>query len=619
MATRTQRSLYEGFLQQVGQGIRQFFARSPEYVAADLRKGGMPSVERAGLPYNLVSQFGYDTLAEHLRIDQDLMARYADYEEMDEYPEISSAYDIYADDATMPDMEEGKSIWVTSENQQVAKECDTVLHKRLKVENDIWGLDRTLGKYGNAFGELIVAEQGLVGINYLSPPTIRRVEDPKGKLLGFIQDTRGEFNISLEDFYQIAKEQAQGRNMRGRAPGEMTIFEDWELIHWRLRGKHMRSVYGHGVADPARWIWKRLALLEDAILIYKLSRAPARYAFYIDVGELDNQRGLAYVNQVKNNFIKKKFMNPTTGKLDMRHNPLAHDEDFFVPSRNGKDSTRIEVLQGPDYSETDTVEYHRDKLVAGIKVPKTYLGIGGEATRASLSSEDIRFARTVMRIQRETRSGYREALRVHLIAIGADPDRVDYDVQMSVPSAILELAKLEVLSATADVAARMGEHVSTRWILTKLYKFSEEEAVTLMDEREEEVLRRGEVEANVQQMAFQAQAEVQSDFQAGTPGMEGEPEAAGEVDQGQEEARRRARGAAMVLERKRREGPPRSKRIAEVLKATRSNWKREFEGSKKVSRYGEDKLHEALKNDRALSRRLKNIEGMLGDIRSSIR
>lgn len=626
MAARDNRSLVEGFLQQVGGNIRRFFARSPEVVAADLRRGGMPAADRAGLPYNMVQQFGYDTLAENLRVDQDLMARFSDYEEMDEYPEIASAYDIYADDATMPDMEESKSIWVTSENEQIAKELDHVLHKRLGIEDDIWGSARTLGKYGNHYGEALVAEQGLVGINYLPAPTMRRVEDPKGKLLGFVQDTRGEFNINLEDFYQLAKEQIQGGpgRIRGRAAGELTVFEDWEIIHWRLRGKHMRSVYGHGVAEPARWIWKRLAMLEDAILIYKLSRAPARYAFYIDVGEYDNERGLAYVNRVKNNFIKKKFLNPTTGKLDMRHNPLSMDEDFFVPSRNGKDSTRIEVLSGPDYSETDTLEYHRDKLVAGIKVPKTYLGYGGEATRASLSSEDIRFARTVMRIQRELRSGYRKACRIHLIARGVDADRVDYDVQMSVPSAILELAKLEVLSATADVAARMSEQVSTRWILTKLYKFTEEEAARLMEEKEEELLRRGEIDANVQGMAAEAGMQAQQDMGFGPQfdGQPGTPEGGGGggEEEAEQESRARARGKPMLVEKKKRL-PPRpfaGQPMSKLMKARRLEWQREFEG-KGQSRYAEDKLAEVLRSDRELGARLKRIEGLVEDVRGAIR
>lgn len=605
MVAQPNRSLAEGFIQQVGGGLRRFFARAPETVSADLRRGGAPSSDRAGLPYNLVSQFGYDTLADHLRIDQDLMARFADYEEMDEYPEISSAYDIYADDSTMPDMEEGKSIWVSSESDAVAKELDQVLHKRVMIEDDIWGIARTVGKYGNGYGELLVAEQGLVGINYLPAPTMRRVEDPKGKLLGFIQDVRGEFNVSLEDFYQLAKEQAQGGagRARGRAPGEVTVFEDWEIVHWRLRGKNLRSVYGHGVADPARWIWKRLALLEDAILVYKLSRAPARYAFYVDVGELDNVRGLAYVNQVKNGFIKKKFMNPQTGKLDMRHNPLSMDEDFWVPSRAGKDSTRIEVLQGPDYAEVETLEYHRDKLVAGLKVPKAYLGYGGEATRASLSSEDIRFARTVMRIQREIRSGIRRACRVHLVAIGADADKAEFEVMMSVPSAILELAKLEVLSATADVATRMGEQVSTRWILTKLYKFSETEAERLMQERMDESLARGEVDAEIQGMLMQAQ-------NAALPPEE-------EVPEGEEQVASKAqpKGPRLVERGQKRGG---GKRISELMKARRLNWEQEFAGGRE-SKYAEDKLAKILQNDRDLGRRLKGIEGLLADVRQASR
>lgn len=611
MANQRQR-LTEGFVKNVGATLRQFFARSPENVGADLRRGGIPSVERAGMPFNLVSQFGFDGLSDHLRVDQDLQSRYADYEEMDEYPEISAAIDIYADDATMPDMEESKSVWITGENQARNKELDEMLHRRVLIEDDIWGSTRTLSKYGNDYGELLVSDQGLLGINYLPPPTMRRIEDPYGKLIGFLQDTRGEFNISLEDFYELAKQKAAGQP-NGRAPGELTVFEDWEIIHWRLRGKHMRSIYGHSVVDAARWIWKRLATLEDAILIYKLSRAPSRYAFYVDVGELDNNRGLAFVNQVKNGFIKKKFLNPQTGKLDMRHNPLAMDEDFFIPTRAGKDSTRIEVLQGPDYAETDTLEYHRDKLVSGLKVPKTYLGYGGEATRASLSSEDIRFARTVMRIQREVRGGLRKACRVHLVATGQDHDDADYDVMMSVPSAILELAKLEVLSATADVAQRMGEAVPTRWILTKLYKFSEEEAEALMQEKMDERLAMGAVDAKVQGMSYQVQAEVQNSY---APQDQGAPPE-GNDQQQQFQSRGRPRGKS-ITERERPEPRPlKGRRLSQMMTARRLEWQREFD-TKPVSRYAEDKLHDRLRTDVELGRRLRSVEGLMGDIRSEL-
>ena len=588
----------EGFVSGVSNGIRQFFARSGAAQAAQIQRGGSPSVERAGLPFNLVSQFGYDTLAEHLRIDQDLQARYTDYEEMDEYPEVSAAYDIFADDSAMPNMEKGQSVWVTSDNSAVERDLQDMLHKQVQIENDIWGLERTISKYGNSFGELLVGEQGLVGLNFLPPPTVRRVEGPQGQLLGFIQDIRGEFNVSLEDFYKLAAERGASGE-RKRPPGELTVFEDWEVVHWRLRGKHLRSVYGHGIADSARWIWKRLALLEDALLIYKLSRAPARYAFYVDIGEYDHERGLAYVNRVKNQFVKKKFINPNTGKMDMRHNPLAHDEDFFIPSKGGKDSTRIELLQGPDYAETDTVEYHRDKLVSALKVPKTYLGYGGEATKASLSSEDIRFARTVMRIQRETRTGLRQACRVHLIAKGADVDRHEYDVSMSVPSAILELAKLEVMSATADLAQRTGEILSTKWILTTLFKYSEEESEKLMQEKDEDTLRKAKVEAEVQKMMMAAQAPPE---QEQPPEGEGQPPAA-------PESFKATRADMVMMER----------RLTALMKRQTTESRQMLE-QKMDSKYAaEDKTSAAVASDPKLARRLRNLEGLLGEVKSSMR
>ncbi len=513
----------------------------------------------------------------------------------------NTALDLYADDATIPDMERNQSVWVTSSDNSTSKELNHMLHKQLLVESDNWGLARTLGKYGNGYGEALVSEQGLVGISFLPPPTCRRVEGPKGQLLGFIQDTRGEFNLSLEDFYKLAKQRGTNSE-RTRGQGELTVFEDWELIHWRLRGKHLRSVYGHGVIDPARWIWKRLALLEDALLIYKLSRAPSRYAFYVDIGELDGERGLAYVNRVKNQFVKKKFVNPSTGKLDMRYNPLAHDEDFFVPSRGGKDSTRIEVLQGPDYAETDSLEYHRDKLVAALKVPKPYMGYGGEATRGSLSSEDIRFARTVMRIQSEMQMGYRKACRIHLVARGAEnPDAHDYEVRMSVPSAIMELAKLEVMSATADLAERMKESVSTRWILTSLFKFTDEEAHSLMKEREEEQLQAARMENRVAKLGG------------------GEEEAPPTQQQEPEDGAPPQEKAAPEAERRRHRGDPLVERqFAKMLSSHHRDWERSFDRKMNDVRKVDSKLQRLLANDATTVRRMRELGGLLSEIKGHL-
>lgn len=574
--------------------MRSFFARSHEQSAVDIRRGGTPSVERAGLPYTLASHYGYDSLAEHLRIDQDLQARFTDYEEMDEYPEISVALDIYADDSCTPNLDREEAIWVTSKDQATADSLNEMLHKHLTIEDDIWGSARTLCKYGNNYGELLVSDEGVIGINYLPPPTMRRVEDTKGNLLGFLQDIRGEFNITMEDFYALAQERGgQGQApqpsqaSRNRAPGELTVFEDWEVIHWRLRGKHLRSVYGHAVIEPARWVWKRLALLEDALLIYKLERAPSRYAFYIDVGQLDAERGLAHVNRVKNQFTRKKFVNPTTGKLDMRYNPLAHDEDFFIPVRDGKRTTEVDVIQGPDYTETDSLEYHRDKLVASVKVPKMYYGYGGEPVERQLSTQDIRFARAVMRIQRCLRGGYRKACRVHLIATGADPDKHDYQVHMTVPSSILELARMEVLNTTADLASRMGEIVSTKWILIHLFKFTEEEAVAVMEENNEEKLKDGAVEAQVQKLQMQS---VDDETASG--------------------------GAPMLTETQQME-----MRLSKLIKAVRrDDWRREFEsGNRAAEKRAEVKLDRLLRENTVVRKQVRELGGLLVDLRKTMR
>lgn len=316
----------------------------------------------------------------------------------------------------------------------------------------------------------------------------------------------------------------------------------------------------------------------------------------MDIGELDGERGLAYVNRVKNQFVKRKFVNPSTGKLDMRYNPLAHDEDFFVPTKNGKDSTRIEVLQGPDYAETDSLEYHRDKLVAALKIPKMYMGYGGEATRGALSSEDIRFARTVMRIQRELRTGYRKLCRIHLIAKGAEnPDAHDYDVQMSVPSAILELAKLEVMSATADLADRMQERISTKYILTSLFKFTDEEAVKLMKDREKEQVEKARLEKKVQDIITPPEP-------MGGGGEPGQPEEEPQLTQFNS---RRERRRDALLER----------RFAEIMRRSHGDWERSFNVRMDSVARVEDKLSKLLATEPKVFRRLERLEGLLGEIR----
>ena len=176
----------------------------------------------------------------------------------------SAALDIYADDATIPHSVRGKTIWAESKDRVVRDVVDDLLHRRLRIEEDIWLAVRTLCKYGNCTAEIVTSDVGVVGLNFLPVPTIRRLTTPKGELVGYVQDLTGSFNIDLKDYKKISDLKNKFKE-KG-----MVFFEPWEIVHWRLQSKFVRSLYGYSILDAARWIWKRLAMLEDTALVYKL-------------------------------------------------------------------------------------------------------------------------------------------------------------------------------------------------------------------------------------------------------------------------------------------------------------------------------------------------------------
>jgi len=228
-------------------------------------------------------------------------------------------------------------------------------------------------------------------------------------------------------------------------------------------------------------------LLEDAVLVYKLTRSPSRYAFYVDVGKLPRQEAERAVQEVMQRLKKKKFVNPKTGKLDLKFNPLAMDEDFFLAMREGRESTRVESLMGPSYQQVEDVQYFLHKLYAALKVPRAYLGYDENMpSKATLSQEDVRFARTVLRVQREVRNGLKKIANVNLAVRNIDPAAVDFDVRMTVPSAIFELGQMEVRRARADLASLMERHVSLNWMLSNIYGLSDDEIEEIAGQKKDE-------------------------------------------------------------------------------------------------------------------------------------
>lgn len=470
--------LFEGISNKIKQKIKNYldlsvnkeFVKSRSYVSPDIQLAGSTILPN---------------LSDYLKLDFDLMSRYVDYEDMDDYPVISTAYDIYADDSCQFDLLKNSTVWCESSMNEIKNLINDLLYNRLDIEQNIWELTRNLVKYGNDFEELVITSRGVEKMLYIPTPTMRRVEH-KGNLFGFVQDITGQASLDYSVIMKLLQQELtrpEDFNL-----GNIILFYPYEVIHFRLLSKFRSSLYGFGIGEPARWLFKRLVLLQDAMLLHKLTRATSRLAFYIDVGDVNFVDAMKYVDMVRQAYKRKKFVDPSTGKLDMRYNPLADDEDFFIPIINGRESTRIEQVSGLDYQNIDVVEYFDKLIYSALKIPKSYLSFDEDVKgKAVLSMEDIRFARTIMRIQREIRNGLSRIAELHLVILGIDPNSVDYDIVMTTPSSILELAQLEAMKAKMDFASSIGEYVSEYWIFSKLFGFNDEQIAKIYKQKEDEL------------------------------------------------------------------------------------------------------------------------------------
>jgi len=606
-----------GFINDISRKVKGYFAKDKEHAVQQLAKGATSAVAPMGTG-DMLTVFGYDAVAEYLRIEHDLLARYVDYEEMDDYPEISTAIDIFADDATQPDTQINRSLWVTAKDRKIQNILDDLLRKQLRSDEEAQEIARTTVKYGNDFEEMVVTRDGVIGLTHLPPCTIRRMEGRRGELYGFIQDFKMKFNTSTDDFRQLLATRISGNLRDSSDADQVTVLEDWEVVHFRLRGKQRRSIYGHSVLEPARWIWKRLNILEDSAIYYRLVRSPERYVYYVNTGNLPPAEAFAYTNKLRQQIRKKKFINPSTGKLDLKFETLAIDDDLFIPSPQGQDSTRVEVLGSPTWQHMDDIEYFRDKLFAAIKIPKAYLAQDQNTARAVLSSEDVRFARSVLRIQRELRSGYSKIARVHLAALGIDPYAVDYDINMTVPSSVFELAQLEVRNARADLAGRMRDFVSLHWILSKIFGLADKEIEEVVKERGDDMKRdtmaQAEAETTAQdEYGFSPQmgpALPPPELPPAEMGPE-QPTQAARAMQPAESRRNQWRAELAERQRENARTNSRNRRVRGIQEQEL------FRGSREAEKRAEGKLDQLLVNDTRFARRVDELQTLLTEMRQA--
>jgi hypothetical protein len=400
---------------------------------------------------------------------------YTDYEAMDTDAIVASALDIVADEATLRnDMSE--VLQIRSSDETVQKILYNLFYDVLNIEFNLWSWTRNMIKYGDFYLKLEISEKfGVYNVVPFSSYTILRLEgtDPQNPSdVKFKYDPSYSVSENALGFQQINP--AFGVNT-----GTEVIFDNYEMAHFRLLSDFNYLPYGRSYLEPARKIWKQMTLMEDAMLIHRIVRAPEKRTFYVNVGNIPPNEVETYMQRMINKMKKTPYVDPQTGDYNLKFNMQNILEDFYIPVRGGDQTTRIETTKGLDYAAIEDVTYLRDKLFSALKVPKAFLGYEADLEgKATLAAEDIRFARTVERIQRILISELTKIALVHLYAQGYDGGALtNFELQLTTPSIIYDQERIALLKEKVDLAGMMMDQklMPTDWIYDNIFHFSEDQ------------------------------------------------------------------------------------------------------------------------------------------------
>ena len=358
------------------------------------------------------------------------LASYYDYESMEYTPEIAAALDIYAEESTTPN-EDGFILQIYSESKRIKSVLADLFNNSLDINTNLPMWTRNTCKYGDNFIYLrLDPEKGVIGSIQLPNIEIERYE------LG-MSERMGTSNIKTPDNSKGLKFTWKSRNID---------FQPWEVGHFRLLGDDRKLPYGTSMLEKSRRTWKQLLLSEDAMLIYRTSRAPERRIFKVYVGNMEDDDIEAYVQRVANKFKREQIVDSKTGNVDMRFNQMAVDQDYFIPVRDPAQPSPIETLPGAtNLSEIADIEYIQKKLVTALRIPKTFLGFEETVGDGkSLALQDIRFARTINRIQKSMLQEMNKIAIIHLFLLGFEEEVSNFTLGLTNPSTQADLLKVDL-------------------------------------------------------------------------------------------------------------------------------------------------------------------------------
>ena len=399
---------------------------------------------------------------------------YSDYEAMDHDPIIAAALDIMSDETTSRN-EFGQVLNIQSADENIRKVLHNLFYDVLNVEFNLSTWIRNMCKYGDFYLKMEVSEKyGVYNVIPLSVYEVVREEGTDPENPSYTRFTLDPNGLASGATNTIRRDQFQ--------------LENYEVAHFRLLTDSNYLPYGRAFLEPARKVFKQLMLMEDAMLIHRIMRAPEKRTFYINVGAIPPDQVEQFMAETVNKMKKTPYIDQQTGDYNLKYNMQNITEDFYIPVRGNDSSTRIDTTKGLDYDGTGDIEYLKNKMMAALKIPKPYLGYEeGVEGKSTLASMDVRFARTVERVQRIVESELTKIALVHLYAQGfTDEQLVDFSLELTTPSVIYEQEKVELFTAKTTVAGDMIDKglFSKDWVYENVFGLSPDE---YGDEKEQQI------------------------------------------------------------------------------------------------------------------------------------
>jgi len=419
---------------------------------------------------NLVDRFqkiytgaGLSGYSDSLLVKSMRLNLFKDYESMDSDAIIASALDIYSDESTMKGPY-GNVLDIKSDNNQIKEILHNLFYDVINVEFNLWPWIRNMCKYGDFFLKLEINEKyGITNVVPLSVYDVSRLEG---------QDPNNP------EYVQFLLEPTQTQHRYKPESAAKEELENYEVAHFRLLSDSNYLPYGKSQIEGTRKTWKQLVLMEDAMMIHRIMRAPEKRIFQIDIGNIPPSEVDNYMQKIINK-MKKAPVVDDDGDYNLKYNMQNITEDFFLPVRGGDSGTQIDSLPGLTYEATEDIEYLKNKLLASLRIPKAFLGYEDQVgSKSTLAAEDVRFARTIERIQRIVISELTKIGIVHLYSQGyTDADLVNFELGLTNPSTIYEEEKVELWNNKTSLAGSMlGDGlVSSDWIYKNIFGFSDEE------------------------------------------------------------------------------------------------------------------------------------------------